>query len=233
MEFGIIAEGKSDCIILENILLGLFDLEQEDIRFFRPSFSRDNTDKGTHPNMSEEEFSSWTLVKKDCQEQHHFKNFLDNQIAGEKYMIVQIDTAECEEIGYDVKRPNKNDDTYCENLRNLVIDKINEWLEGNWSGQVCYAICIEEMDAWVHALYENKDTSIPFNPKETFQKYLSKRQIKDKKLNKQLQKLKQKPITSKADFLSKGFRKNKLLQKALKSNHSLQAFVVALENLAD
>lgn len=109
MEFGIIAEGKGDCAVLRNILLGLFDLEVEDIRFFRPSFSQDNTDKAAYTNMSEEEFGSWTLVKKDCQEQHHFRNFLDSPIGGEKYMIVQIDTAECEEIGYDVKRPNKNE----------------------------------------------------------------------------------------------------------------------------
>ncbi len=231
MEFGIIAEGRGDCAVLENILIGLFDLEGEDIRFFRPSFSRDNTDKGTYRNMSEEEFGSWTLVKKDCEEQHHFRNFFNNPIAGERYMIVQIDTAECEEKGYDVKRPDKKAADYCDTLRNLVIDKINEWLEDNWAEEVCYAICIEEMEAWIHTLYENKDTSIPLQAKETFQKYFQKQRIKNKKIDKVLRKLQQKSEFDKANFLSKGFRKNKKLQNALDNNRSLQAFVVSLEDL--
>lgn len=112
-----------------------------------------------------------------------------------------------------------------------MVDKVNEWLEGNWTGQICYAICIEETEAWVHTLYENKDTSIPLQSKEAFQKHLQKQRIKNKKLDKQLQKLQQKLTFDKSDFLSKGFRKKKLLQKALTNNQSLQAFVVSLENL--
>ncbi|MGB1243307.1 MAG: hypothetical protein ACPG49_12340, partial [Chitinophagales bacterium] len=116
-------------------------------------------------------------------------------------------------------------------LRNLVIDKINKWLEGNWKTQVHYAICIEEMEAWVHTLYENKDTSIPFQAKETFQKHLQKQRIKNKKFGKQLQRLQQKPEFDKADFFSKGFRKNKQLQKAAGNNRSLEALVLSLTSI--
>jgi len=131
-----------------------------------------------------------------------------------------------------VSRLDKKEENYCENLRSLVVDKINNWLGSNsWNSQIEYAICIEEMEAWIHTLYENKDTSKSINAKETFQKYLSKQRKKDKKLDKSLQKLQQKPEFEVADFLSKDFRKLKNIKKALKNNQSLAIFVLAIEQL--
>lgn len=234
MEIGIIAEGKGDCAVLQNILMGIFeDLDEEDIRFLRPEFTKDNTDKSAYKNMSAEQFGSWTLVKKDCETQYPFVNFLDNPVAGEKYIIVQIDTAECEETGYDVKRPAKSDADYCKKLRSNVVDKINIWLQNNWKNQVFYAICIEEMEAWIHTLYENKDTSKPLNAKETFQKFINKKKRKDKEFNKSWSKLNQKPEFEKAKFISKGFQKlsSKKGQKVLKNNESLKAFSNSLETI--
>ena len=232
MEIGIIAEGKGDCAVLQNILMGIFeDLDAEDIRFLRPEFITDNTDKSAYQNMTAEQFGSWTLVKKDCETQHPFINFLDSPIAGEKYIVIQIDTAECEEVGYDVERPAKTDVDYCEKLRNNVVDKINEWLQNNWQDEIFYAICIEEMEAWIHTLYENKDTSKPLNAKETFQKFLNKKRRINKKLDKQMNKLNQKPEFNKAQFLSKDFKKitSKKGQKVLENNESLKAFILSLD----
>lgn len=228
MEFGIIAEGKGDCAVLKNIIVGVLGLEEEDIRFLRPEFGMDNTEKATYTNMNADEFGSWTLIKKDCEAQTKLKNFLESPIAGERYIVIQIDTAECEQKGYGVIRPDKNLESYSDTLRNLVVQKINEWLEGKWSAQIRYAICIEEMEAWIHTLYEEKDSTIPLQAKEAFQKQRSR----NKKFDKQLKKLQQKTEFEKSDFYSKDFRKNKLLQKSLANNQSLQAFVVSLEELS-
>lgn len=183
--------------------------------------------------MAAEQFGPWTLVKKDCETQIPFTNFLNNPIAGEKYIIVQIDTAECEEMGYDVERPAKTDVNYCEKLRNKVVDKINEWLQNNWQNEVFYAICIEEMEAWIHTLYEGKDTSKPLNAKETFEKLLNKKRKNDKQLNKKINELKQKSEFDKAHFLSKNFQKitSKKGRKVLENNESLKAFVLSLETI--
>lgn len=235
MEFGIIAEGKGDCAVLQNILLGIFEnLDEEDIRFLRPEFSLDNTDKSAYKNMSADQFSSWTLVKQDCENQTKFEAFLNSPIAGERYIIVQIDTAECEEKGYDVQRSDKKDGNYGKILRNEVILKINEWLNEKYENQIFYAITIEETEAWIHTLYENKDTSKPLNAKETFQKYLNKKRKADKKFNKRLQQLNNKSEFDKAEFLSKDFQKitTKKYKNTLKNNESLETFVFWLSSLS-
>lgn len=234
MEIGIIAEGKGDCAVLRNLLMGVFeDLDEENIRFLRPEFTTDNTDKSAYENMTAGEFGSWTLVKTDCETQHPFINFLDNPIVGEKYIIIQIDTAECEEIGYNVERPVKNEVDYCGKLRNNVVDKINEWLQNNWQNQIFYAVCIEEMEAWIHTLYENKDTSKPLNAKETFEKFLNKKRKTDKKFDKQMRQLNQKLTFEKSEFLSKDFQKinTKKGRKVLENNESLKDFVSSLEGI--
>ena len=222
MEIGIIAEGRGDCAVLQNILMGFLDLDEEDIRFLRPDFNVDNTDKTA--------FGSWTLVKKDCEEGFKLDTFLNSPIAGERYIIIQIDTAECELPNYDIKRPNKKEPTYCETLRNEVINKINEWLNNQFSENIFYAICIEEMEAWIHTIYENKDTSIPVNAKEAFEKYLNKQGRKDKKLDKQLNQLKHQKAFKQSKALSKAFQKlnTKKSQKVLDNNESLKAFIDSL-----
>ncbi len=226
MEIGIIAEGKGDCAVLKNILMGLLDLDEEDIRFLRPDFNMDNTDKAAYESMPLSEFSTWTLVKKDCEEHNKFRSFLDNPIAGERYIIIQIDTAECEEKGYDIQRADKKNPDYCEQLRQAVKGKIDEWLQNKWADQIHYAICIEEMEAWIHTLYEKRNTSIPVKAKEAFQKCLAKHLKTNKKLARQFQK-NQRTEFIKADFLSKKFRKKKELMKALEQNQSLKTFVLS------
>ena len=234
MEIGIIAEGKGDCAVLQNILMGIFpELDEEDIRFLRPDFNLDNTDKAAYANMQADEFGSWTLVKKDCLEQVKFQRFLDSPILGERYIIVQIDTAECEEKGYDVVRPDKKSEDYCTVLRELVIGKIDEWLQGTWTAQIHYAICIEEMEAWVHTLYETKDTSRSITAKETFQKIVSKKRKTDKKFDKKIKNLKTEFDLSL--FLSKDFRKicSKKNINKLANNESLKTFVLSFATNKD
>ena len=218
--------------VLENIVVGVLDLDIEDIQFLQPKFNEDNTDKGAYKNMSADEFGGWSLVKKECEEQLKLNTFFDNPILIEdKYVIIQIDTAECENTGYDVKRPDKAEENYCEVLRNAVIEKINSWLGNQWQDQIHYAICIEETEAWVHTLYENKDTSKALNAKEAFQKYLNKERRINKKLDKQIQKLTNKTEFDKSSSISKGFTKllSKKGKKVLERNESLNVFVEKLE----
>lgn len=231
MQIGIIAEGKGDCAVLQNILWSVLK-EEDDVRFLRPEFDLDETDlqESTYKAMTEDEFSSWTLVQKDCVTQTKLQSFLvdDNIFEEERKLIIQIDTAECELENYDVVRPNK-DDNYCANLRTSVISKINTWVNNLYSEQLLYAICIEEMEAWLLPLYESKDSSKHTDPKRKFDALISKKRNTDKKFNKKAQVLSQKSAFEKMDFYTTDFRKAKKLKAALKYNQSLSDFVASLE----
>jgi len=162
MKFGILAEGKSDCAVLTNLLHGLALIKKNsDVRFLRPVFSLDATDASDQVNIADS-FSNWTLVKKDCTEFSKIDNYLngENFLGEERKIIIQIDTAECEEKGYDISRPNKKEPNYCEDLRTEVITKIKSWVNKTAiEDQLFFAVCVEETEAWVHALYENKNTA--------------------------------------------------------------------------
>lgn len=224
MVFGIIAEGVGDGAVIRNILYGLNLIESdEDIRYLRPEFGMDATD------LSEAKFSNWTLVKQECTERVKFEEFLNSPILEERAIILQIDTAECELKGYDVPRPSK-DANYSENLRNAVVEKINEWLNQQFLEKIYYAISIEEMEAWIHTLYEEKDTTKFIDPKAKLQQFLTKKASKDKKFSKAWKKFKNRTESAKADFLSQDFQKitKRKVKICLSRNKSLQLFVESL-----
>jgi hypothetical protein len=232
MQIGVIAEGKGDCAVLQNILGTVLKDKDVDVRFLRPEFDLDETDlqDGAYKTMSEDEFSSWTLVQKDCVNQTKLQSFLvdDNIFVEERKIVIQIDTAECELENYDVIRPKK-DANYCTNLRTAVIHKINTWLSNLYTGQLYYAVCIEEMEAWLLPLYESKDSSKHTDPKRKFDTIVQRKRNTDKKFNKEVQALSQKLEFEKMDFYSADFKKSKKLNNALKYNQSLNDFVVSLK----
>lgn len=226
MKIGIVAEGKGDCAVLTNILEGLG--YEDEPQYLRPQFSLDATDLATekYQQMAADEFSSWTLVRQDCVEQTKFEQFLNGPIAEDAIIIIQIDTAECELENYEVVRPKKDKD-YCTNLRAAVIAKINEWLEGQYADDIRYAVCIEEMEAWLLPLFESKNSSAYTDPKRKFDAIIKKKRGTDKKFKSDDNK--QKGEFDKMDFYSKPFRKKREIDKATKYNQSLQDFVATLK----
>jgi hypothetical protein len=231
MQIGIIAEGKGDCAVLQNILWSVLK-EEDEVRFLRPEFDLDETDlqDSAYKAMTEDEFSSWTLVQKDCVSKTRLQSFLvdDNIFVEERSIIIQIDTAECELEHYEVTRPIK-DANYSTNLRTAVINKINTWLDNLYTRQLYYAICIEEMEAWLLPLYETKDSTKHADPKKKFDALIGKKRNTDKKFNKKIQAFSQKSAFEKMDFYSTDFKKSKNLKAALKYNQSLHDFVASLE----
>ncbi len=229
MKIGIIAEGRGDQAVLCNLCygLGLAD-KASDFVYIRPEYNMDATDRH---NMSAEAFSSWTLVRQDCIDGTKFETHLNSPLGGERIMLVQIDTAECELANYEVERPSREDENYCSLLRERVIAKIQEWLGKEYDGQIFYAICIEEMEAWVHTLYENKDTSLKVDSKKAFEKHLRTLR-KDKNWSKKENKLKSKGAFAQMEFYSADFEKlhKSKTRKCLDNNESLRDFVKSLED---
>ncbi len=233
MTFGIIAEGKSDCAVLKNILIGLGLVDNlAQVRFLRPEFFRDATAKA---EMTRDEFGSWTNVKGDCQSRIKFEKFFgeDNPVANERLMIVQIDTAECDREDFGVKRPVKREGNYCMETRQAVIEKISEWLENQFLDKIRFAITVEEMEAWLLALaHRDKklDTSLEQDPKKAFEKYLNERRKRDKPFDKEIKRCFSQGAFALFDFHSADFQKlGKIkVRTCLENNPSLQLFVQSL-----
>ncbi|MCB9232971.1 MAG: hypothetical protein H6581_15005 [Bacteroidia bacterium] len=223
MEFGIICEGIGDRAVLENILYAVLGEDLEQIIPLRPEDQTDETDRHA---MTAGQFSSWTLVKKECISGEKIRNFLGPFAGNDRIIVLQIDSAECGEIGYDVIRPSKeNLKKYSAELRARIIDKMKEWMGENSKEEIIFAVCIEEMEAWLLAHYETRDiddTCTFPDPKNKYNQVINKKFEKNKKV------LRNSNEYSKMKELSRPLRKNKELQKARTRNHSLHQFIESL-----
>ncbi len=170
MNIGIIAEGKSDLAVIQRIL-NCYHVDSSQIIPLRPELQKDEYDNNKKPETkNEREFGSWTNVMNDCKDREIFDNFF--ALENNKTIIIQLDTAETDK--YNVNRPAvpKKNETYYTDVRKNVIQKIGEWSDNSHTDELLYAIAIEEVDAWVLAIYENKDTCNHANPKETLRHVL-------------------------------------------------------------
>jgi len=152
MSFGIISEGPTDQIIIQNILVGFFnDVDiTASIKPLQPL--RDATDEETERGKG-----GWTKVLEYCQSQNFLDAFEQNE-----FLIIQIDTDVCEEINFDVKRAHETGDLKSdEELINDIVKKINGLIVGKFgaekvalfSSRIIYAICHNEIECWLLPIY--------------------------------------------------------------------------------
>ena len=95
MRLGIIAEGKADIAVIKAVLKALKGIDGSDVVQLRPSEQFDETD------LNEMNFSNWNLVLKSCEDISLLQSFFD-VLADDALLVVQIDTAERGEAGYDI-----------------------------------------------------------------------------------------------------------------------------------
>ena len=122
MRFGIIAEGYADVAVIKAVLKALIGIDGSDVIQLRPSEQFDETD------LNEMQFSNWNLVLESCQNEDLLYTYFES-FPEEALLVVQIDTAERGEVGYDVPKPLRTKDTewktYSEQLFSAVKEKIN------------------------------------------------------------------------------------------------------------
>lgn len=218
MRIGIVAEGPADVAVIRNILKGKLGMERSDTHVIRPELSEDATDlaeRGYRPQR-EVEFSNWRLVLEECRERTRIETFLVNQIDEERLVVVHLDTAEAHEPGYDIARPDRGADGYCDALRALVVAKLDAYLGPSLAAQVRHAIAVEETDAWVLTLHDKqdkRDTSARLHPKERL---------------KHVMKLGADPAPERYHELTRELRQRKTLDACAKRNRSLRLFVDSL-----
>ena len=152
MRLGVIAEGKADIAVIKAILKVLMGVDGSDVIQLRPSEQLDETD------LNAMNFSNWNLVLESCGDKDLLDAYFEN-LEEEALLIVQIDTAERGEKGYDILEPQRTKNTdwtdYSLQLRNKVVEKIASIVPETYRSRIAYAIAIEETDAWLIPLFDN------------------------------------------------------------------------------
>lgn len=221
MRIGIIAEGFADANVIKAIVKKLLGYDGADMRVLRPEEAFDETD------LQAMNFSNWQLVLESCKDGEFLGAFFDS-LEGDAILIVHVDTAERGQAGYDVNEPQRTKGvdyaTYSEQLRQNVIQKINALIAEPYREKVVYAIAIEETDAWLIPLFENKtgDTASHVRAKETLANLISA----DKKLKKAFVDTEHKSL----DYVKLGKELTKDLRNCRRRNKSLDLFCVDIES---
>lgn len=221
MRIGIVAEGFADANVIKAIVKKLLGYDGADMRVLRPEEAFDETD------LQAMNFSNWQLVLESCKDGEFLGAFFDS-LEGDAILIVHVDTAERGQAGYDVNEPQRTKGvdyaTYSEQLRQNVIQKINALIAEPYREKVVYAIAIEETDAWLIPLFENKtgDTASHVRAKETLANLISA----DKKLKKAFVDTEHKSL----DYVKLGKELTKELRRCRGRNKSLDLFCVDIES---
>ena len=221
MRIGIIAEGFADANVVKAVVKKLLGYDGSEMRVLRPEEAFDETD------LQAMNFSNWQLVFESCKDEDFLSAFFDS-LDGEAMLIVHVDTAERGLAGYEVNEPvrSKGIDyaAYSEVLRRNVMEKIRSLIAEPYRDRVVYAIAIEETDAWLIPLYENKtgDTASHVRAKETLSRLISA----DKKRVKAFVDTDHKSL----NYVKLGAALAKDLKQCRKRNRSLDLFCVDIEN---
>lgn len=179
MRYGIIAEGHSDISVIKSIVKALIGIDGSEIVCIRPEEQYDECD------LSEMSFSNWGLVLASCADEQLLKTFFD-ELEDDALLIVQIDTAERGEVGYDISTPVRSGSMdwkqYATDIRKKTKKKISELIPDVYREKVAYAIAIEETDAWLIPLFDRSsdETAQYFSPKEKLQKLIGKLSKKER-----------------------------------------------------
>lgn len=225
MKIGIIAEGHSDIRVIERILKGCAGIDSSDVK---PLLPEDQLDETSLAEIDEKQFSSWTCVRRECLAQNRISEFIDSPVEDERFVIIQMDSAERGEYG--VPEPNRSHiadwKEYSRQVRENIIAKISEWTENKFGNRLLYAICVEELDAWLIPLY---DSGIPETAQKANAKEYLWRQcisvLKPKEKNAIVSCIR---LSDSYYKLSEGLKKSKVLKQCACHNESLRLFCDSL-----
>jgi hypothetical protein len=206
--FGLVAEGKSDHAVLENILLGLFEEDiSDEITTFQPA-------RGATDEEAIKAFGGWFKVFEYCRSENFRGAFQEVY-----YVVIQIDTDVSEHTHYDIKQ---TDEFGKKLFPEVLVKKVREKFEqiiANEFGQdflekyqdrILFAISVDEIECWLLPLYYTDKTK-------------SKTNNCDHKLHQKAGKFEKN--YNDYEKISKDFRKSKTLMKAYQENPSLKIFV--------
>ncbi|MEG5030285.1 phage tail protein [Microcoleus sp. AT8-B1] len=214
ISFGLITEGLTDQIVIENILAGYFNSPDLDIRQLQPQRDKDNENKST--------YGGWTLVFNYCKSRDFQEalQFID-------YIIIQIDTDVSELKHYNIRQQDENGKLTPQQLIEKVIEKFRgAWGDDFYSKyqqKIIFAISVDFIECWLLPLYytDSRKAKIT-NCLDTLNRELAKKHnftIDAKAKNPEYYRI-----------ISKPYRKHKVLIKHYADNPSLKTFIEQIQS---
>jgi hypothetical protein len=228
MKVGIIAEGKADLAVITNILKGRLNISKSDIQYLVPELEFDETSLF---QMRPEQFSTWTVVKKSCENRNRISEFIQS-FDDERFLIIHIDSDTRNEVGFEVSEPKSITNIEdIKELRSNISLKMQEWLQNEFIEKIVFAIAIQEIDSWILAIYLDHETGMLPNAKERLTRILNNPRFFSEKARKKIFSLEQNKLAQYA-LLSEDFRKRKGLNAAILKNYSLKVFCEELDKFS-
>ena len=142
ISFGLITEGLTDQIVIENILARYFNSPDIDVEPLQPERDKDNDNKS--------KYGGWTLVFDYCQSKDFRESFqfID-------YIIIQIDTDVSED--YHIAHQDENGEFTPQQLIEKVIEKLRDAIGEDFYSQnqqkIVFAISVHSIECWLLPLY--------------------------------------------------------------------------------
>lgn len=166
ISFGLITEGLTDQIVIENILAGYFNSPDLDVQPLQPERDKDNQNKS--------QYGGWTLVFDYCKSKDFRESFqfID-------YIIIQIDTDVSED--YHIAHQNENGEFTPQHLIAKVIEKFRGAIGEDFYSQnqqkIVFAISVHSLECWLLPLYytDKKKKAKSKNCLDTLNQALSKK----------------------------------------------------------
>lgn len=151
MKIGLICEGITDYIVIENIICGYLGIDDDNINQLQPVLDETSQKQASHS------FGGWENVLTYLQATD-FIDAADNH----DYLIIQIDTDECEHKNFGVKPislATNNPEDFYRLIKNRLIEKINEKFPTNfqqYSEKLIFCISIHSLECWLLVHYQKK-----------------------------------------------------------------------------
>jgi hypothetical protein len=214
IKFGLIAEGKTDLYVIENILMGMFGEDYIQVNDLQPT--RDETNK--------DDFAGWQKVFEYCRSE-----FFAGVLQLNDFVVIQIDTDVSEEEGFDVLkwRGNTEKELSVEQLVGQVKERIIQEIEKDLYVQIkeriIFAIAVDSIECWLLPI-------VCGNAKQKAE-ILNCFDRVNRELNKKKSKVflnKERPSTY--ETISNAYNKNKFLMKHYTENPSLYIFMKDLQS---
>jgi hypothetical protein len=214
LTFGLIAEGPTDQVVIENILIGFFadDDVELDVRFIQP------------PRPWNEKTAGWGHVFKCLTLKRHEEALQFND-----YVVIHIDTDVQEEGGFGVPRREEGRELSVSDRVDRVVERLKQNIDGSFyrdnADRFLFAIAVDTIECWLlPLLYRNNKAGKTTGCLETANQALRKQDRKALSAG-------DPKFASAYEEASAEYRKNKLLKRLHGKNPSLQRFVAQLESL--
>lgn len=209
---GLISEGITDQIVIDNILHGYFNIDDVDLRPLVPV--RDETDQSRFVGAS-----GWTAVREYVKSSNFDEAFLFLD-----YVILHLDTDVCEEYG--VSRREEGEELAPLDLLNKVKAKFREWMGDEVferrKDRILFAISVDSIECWLLPLYYE-------NTKAQRQKTVNCLGTLNQALSKSLKFTVDAKNPDYYNRASEDYSNHRVLRRLYKHNPSLNAFIEELE----